>query len=97
VGHLSRETGLAPTTIDGRCLALRQLLGWLGAAGALRQVTATQLDKVLIGQAAEGHLSRRTVQDHASTLRAFFRFAERRSLGRREPTPRSAARPSCGG
>jgi site-specific recombinase XerD len=76
--YLGREKGLAATTIDGRCLALGQFLGRLGSAGSLRRVTATQLDEVLIGQASEGRLSRRTVQDHASALRAFFRFAERR-------------------
>lgn len=75
---LSRERGLAATTIEGRCRTLRLLLRRLRPSGGpLGQVTVAQLDDALVGHITDGHYARATVQDCAGTLRSFFRYAER--------------------
>lgn len=74
---LRHERGLGPTTIDGRCLALRQLLGRLRPdGGSLREVTLAQIDEAIVAQVTAEGYSRVTVRDRAGTLRSFFRYAE---------------------
>ena len=77
--YLRNDKGLAPTTIEHRCLTLRCFLSCLYPAnGSLQEITLEQIDAALTRQiAAEGYC-RVTVHDCACTLRCFFRYAERR-------------------
>ncbi len=77
---LSREKGLAPSTIRACCSMVRRILGRLGptAGDSLGTITVTQLDEALAQHVAAGGYSRATVQDCVSKLRAFLRYVEMR-------------------
>lgn len=72
------EQGLSPATIKYRCLDVEDFLDRLGLDGDLRQVSITILDEVLLKRVQDGGYARSTVQTYATTLRAFFRYAEGR-------------------
>jgi integrase/recombinase XerD len=76
--HLHDEKGLAPTTIENRCLTLRCFLSRLQPAnGSLQGITLEQIDDALTRQITTEGYCRVTVHDHACTLRCFFLYAER--------------------
>ncbi|MCI0462158.1 MAG: tyrosine-type recombinase/integrase [Gemmataceae bacterium] len=82
--YMSREQGLAPSTISARCWAVRQFLSQLGTANhTLGEIASTQIDEALVEQVTRGNYARTTVQTLACTLRAFFRYAETRGWCRR--------------
>ena len=56
---------------------IRAFLGRLRSAGiSLREVTLAQIDEALLKRITSKGYKRTTVKDHASNLRAFFRYAE---------------------
>src|SRR5262249_53855869 len=73
------QQGLSTETITGRCSALQPFLDQLEAPeGALSEITLSQIDTALLQQISQHGYARRTVQTLASTLRAFFRYAQSR-------------------
>jgi integrase/recombinase XerD len=74
-----RERGLSPHTVTYRCRSVEDFLMQLTTAGlGLDTLTVAQVDDLLSRQVRDGEYARVTVQTYASTLRAFFRFAEER-------------------
>ena len=72
-----RERGLSPHTIAYRCRSVQDFLVELTTVGLrLDTLTTAQVDELLTRKVREGEYARVTVQTCASTLRAFFRFAE---------------------
>jgi site-specific recombinase XerD len=77
--YMRRERGLSPHTVTYRCRSIEGFLVELVAAGlGLDTLTVAQVDDLLARQVRNGAYTRVTVQTYASTLRAFFRFAEAR-------------------
>lgn len=77
--YMLRERGLSPHTIAYRCRSVEDFLDRLTTAGlGLDTLTVAQVDDLLARRVQEGEYARVTVQTYASTLRAFFRFAEAR-------------------
>ena len=75
---MRREAGLAETTVRSYQARADAFLGWLGRdAGAVADITVADVDRYLGEKGAAG-CSRITLRNHATALRAFFRFAERR-------------------
>jgi site-specific recombinase XerD len=76
---MQQERGLSASTISARCTAVRQFLGGLIAdTSSLDLVKIADIDNALSKFAGERRYARVTIQTLASTLRAFFRFAESR-------------------
>lgn len=74
-----RERGLSPRTAEYRGRTLHEFLGRIAAAGLrLDTVTVAQVDELLARKVRDDGYARVTVQTYASTLRAFFRYAEGR-------------------
>jgi integrase/recombinase XerD len=81
---MREERGLSSVTISYRCREVESCLAQLcGLQLSLADVTITHLDDALLRRITQGGFARRTVQTHASTLRAFFRYAEQRGWCRR--------------
>ncbi len=77
--YMLRERGLSPHTVAYRCRSVEDFLDQLTTAGLeLDALTVAQVDDLLARKVREGEYARVTVQTYASTLRAFFRFAEAR-------------------
>lgn len=77
--YMRDDRGLATATIQDRCGEVRRFLAEIcGQHLTLAQVTADHIDNVLIQRVKRHAYSRRTVQRQADSLRAFFRYAERR-------------------
>jgi site-specific recombinase XerD len=75
--YMLSERGLSPHTAAYRCRSVGDFLSRLTAAGLrLETVAVAQVDDLLAHQVREEGVARVTVQTYASTLRAFFRFAE---------------------
>lgn len=75
--YMLSERGLSPHTVTHRRRSINDFLARLTARGLrLEAVTVAQVDEVLAGQVLEEGYSRVSVRTYASTLRAFFRFAE---------------------
>lgn len=73
------ERGLSSHTVTYRCRSIHDFLTRLTTAGLrFETVTIAQVDDLLARQVREEGYARGTVQTYASTLRAFFRFAEAR-------------------
>lgn len=78
---MHREQGLSPATIDYRCQAIEDFLRRLSLpTDDLQHVSITAIDQALLDRIQEGGYARTTVQTLATTLRAFFRYAEHRGL-----------------
>ena len=76
---MREERGLSSETINYRCREIEIYLAQLsGQQLSLSDLTITHLDDVLLQRINQARYARRTVQTHASTLRAFFRYAEHR-------------------
>lgn len=77
--YMAGERGLSPHTIAYRCVAIEDFLRRVAATrDSLREITLTQIDRVLVEKVTKGGYARVTVQTYASTLRSFLRFAETR-------------------
>jgi integrase/recombinase XerD len=75
--YVLRERGLSPQTAEYRGRSLANFLSRLATAGLdLGTVTVAEIDDLLARQIREEGYARGTVSTYASTLRAFFRFAE---------------------
>jgi site-specific recombinase XerD len=69
--------GLAAQTIERRCRQVQDFLGRLGISPqAFHEITLSQVDAILADKVRHGRYARISVCDLASTLRAFFRYAE---------------------
>jgi integrase/recombinase XerD len=76
---MQKERGLSPATIELRCFTVRAFLSRLRCGErSLGTITVADVDSVLAQKVNEEHYARVTVQTCASSLRAFFRYAEMR-------------------
>ena len=77
--YLSHDRGQSAQTVQTRCRAVEPFLERLGAAAhCLAEITLSQIDAALLRYISDRGCCRRTVVNIASSLRAFFRYAERR-------------------
>jgi len=77
--YMHGERGLSALTIDYRRWAILDFLCQLGTPPqAFHEITIAQIDEALVEKITRGGYARVTVQTYASTLRAFFRYAEMR-------------------
>ena len=78
--YMLRERGLSPRTADYRCRTIHEFLSRVDEAGLrLDALTVAQVDELLAKKVRDEGYARVTIQTYASTLRAFFRYAEGRS------------------
>lgn len=74
-----RERGLSPRTVESRCRAIHEFLARIDEAGLrLDALTVAQVDELLAKKVRDDAYARVTIRAYASTLRAFFRYAEGR-------------------
>ncbi len=77
--YLRVEKGLSPITVHCRSLVLHRFLAQLAATdGSLANITIGKIDEMLLAMVKAGGCLRNSVQNYASYLRAFFRYAEGR-------------------
>ena len=77
--YMTGERGLSPHTVAYRCVTLEDFLGRVAATkDSLREITLTEIDRVLLEKVTKCGYARVSVQTYASTLRSFLRFAETR-------------------
>jgi site-specific recombinase XerD len=71
------DRGLSPVTIEYRCRTIRPFLeGLLGEERSLESVSVSEIDSLLTEKVNNEHYARISVRAYASSLRAFFRYAE---------------------
>jgi site-specific recombinase XerD len=77
--HLLQERGLSPKTVAYDRRTIHEFLAQIEkAALQLKALTVVQVDELLAKKVRDEGYARITIQRWASTLRRFFRFAERR-------------------
>jgi integrase/recombinase XerD len=77
--YMLRERGLSPRTADYRCRTIFEFLSRVDEVGLrLDALTVAQVDELLAKKVRDEGYARVTIQTYASTLRAFFRYAEGR-------------------
>jgi integrase/recombinase XerD len=77
--YLSRERGQSAETVATRCRKVEPFLERLGAGNhCLAEISLPQIDEALMQYVSARGCCRRTVANIASSLRAFFRYAQRR-------------------
>lgn len=77
--YMLRERGLSPLTVEYRCRDIREFLTRIDEAGLrLDALTIARVDELLARKVRDEGYARTSVQTYASTLRAFFRYAEGR-------------------
>lgn len=82
--YLDQERALAPRTIRDHCWRVENFLSQaLHLTGALTGVTIRQIDKGLALKGRQSGHTRRTNHTYISSLRVFFRYAEKHNLCRR--------------
>lgn len=82
--YMQHERGLSPATIRSRCWLVPRVLNRLGTVGgSLRKITPHRLDEAFKEMLEQGKYSPVSVQDWASALRSFFRYAEMRGWCRK--------------
>lgn len=73
------DRGLSPTTVEYRCRSVRPFLDrLLERKRSLETITVLDLDSLLVEKVNDGHYARISIRGYASSLRAFFRYAEMR-------------------
>jgi integrase/recombinase XerD len=78
-GFMRDERGLSSATISSRCCVVDAYLAELcGQQLMLSDLTITHIDNALLQHIKQASYTRLTVRNHASILRAFFRYAEQR-------------------
>jgi integrase/recombinase XerD len=76
---MEKDRGLSPVTIEHRCHSVRPFLDrLLHERRSLDMVTVADIDSLLAQKVNEHHYARVSVRGYASSLRAFFRYAEMR-------------------
>ena len=71
------DRGLSPITVEYRCRTVLPFLErLLGKERSLESVSVSDIDSLLLEKVNEGHYARISVRAYASSLRAFFRYAE---------------------
>jgi site-specific recombinase XerD len=81
--YMLRQRGLSPSTAKYRCRDIHEFLARIEGAGRrLDALTVAQVDELLARKIRDEGYARVSVQTYASTLRAFFRYAEGRGWGR---------------
>jgi integrase/recombinase XerD len=79
VDDMLGERGLSPRTAEYRSRTISEFLALIDEAGLrLATLTVTQIDELLARKTRDDGYARVTIQTYASTLRAFFRYAEGR-------------------
>lgn len=74
--QMQQERGLSPRTIAARCRTAQEFLDGLGAAPqCLREVTAAQIDEVMLNRIHQAGYARVSVQTYVSDVRVFLRYA----------------------
>jgi len=82
--YMREEKGLSLCTIEYRSFTVQDFLTELERCHrSLREMSACEMDKWLVGKVARGGYARSTVQTCASTLRSFFRYAEQKGWCRK--------------
>jgi len=81
--YMEHERGFTSATIRSRCRVVPRFLDQLDSAGDSLEITPEQIDEALKRMLNRGSYSRVTIQDYASAVRAFFRFAELQGWCRR--------------
>jgi integrase/recombinase XerD len=80
---LRQERGLSTATVQDYCRAADHFFFWLAESRTpLEAVQMTDIDDAFAAEYKRGAWSRRTIHDYAQRLRAFFLYAEARSLCR---------------
>jgi site-specific recombinase XerD len=73
------DRGLSPTTVEYRCRSVRPFLDRLfERKSSLEMITVSDLDSLLAEKVNDGQYARISIRGYASSLRAFFRYAEMR-------------------
>ena len=73
------DRGLSPITVEYRCRTVLPFLErLLGKERSLESVSVSEIDSLLLEKVNEEHYARISVRAYASSLRAFFRYAELR-------------------
>lgn len=92
--YMDREAELSPVTIYHRCWWVRRVFDRLcSRGGSLDKITPCRIDTAFQKMLETGRYSRKTIQNCATALRAFCRFAEaqgwcRKGLASSIQTPR---------
>jgi integrase/recombinase XerD len=74
---MEKDRGLSPVTVEHRCHSVRPFLDrLLGEKRSLDMISAADIDSLLAQKVNEHHYARVSVRGYASSLRAFFRYAE---------------------
>jgi len=77
--YMESERGWSPVTIRCSSIVLHRCLGQLTAdEESLATITIGKIDQLVQGLVSHGNCARSSVQRYATTLRAFFRYAEAR-------------------
>ncbi len=73
------DRGLSPITVEYRCRSVRPFLDrLLERKQSLEMITVSDLDSLLAEKVNDGHYARISIRGYASSLRAFFGYAEMR-------------------
>jgi integrase/recombinase XerD len=73
------DRGLSPITVEYRCRSVRPFLDrLLERKRSLETIAVSDLDSLLAEKINAGHYARISIRGYASSLRAFFRYAEMR-------------------
>lgn len=76
---MEKDRGLSPVTVEHRCHSVRPFLDRLfSEKRSLDMISAADIDSLLAQKVNEHHYARVSVRGYASSLRAFFRYAEMR-------------------
>ena len=76
---MDEDRGLSPATVRTCCSSVRPLLiQLLDGRRSLETITVSDVDSLLARKVNKEHYARVSVRDYASSLRAFFRYAEMR-------------------
>lgn len=77
--YMLQERGLSPETIPTRAFTINDFLAHCYRENhPLNAISLTDIDEALTAKGSRDCCTRRTIQTYASSLRSFFRFAERR-------------------
>jgi site-specific recombinase XerD len=78
-GFMEKDRGLSPVTIEHRYHSVRPFLDrLLSEDRSLDMISVRNIDSLLAQKVNEQHYARVSVRGYASSLRAFFRYAEMR-------------------
>jgi len=77
---MEEDRGLSPATVKGCCSSVRPfLIQLLDGRRSLQRITVSDVDSLLAQKVNKEHYARVSIRDYASSLRSFFRYAEKRS------------------